>query len=98
MFETLVRSNGGLLYSLFESTGEFTGMKCTTGLHASVLFTVRAAHGAFPLNSLSEVEWKGPQTHFHQHRRGRQMSCVAFTRLDFIHVKFLVVTVGEFSI
>lgn len=98
MFEMLVRSNGGLLYSLFESTGEFTGMKCTTGLHASVLFTVRAAHGAFPLNSLSEVEWKGLQTHFHQHRRGRQTSCVAFTRLDFIHVKFLVVTVGEFSI
>lgn len=99
MFETLVRSNGGLLYSLFESIGEFTvhevhyRSSCLCTLHSQ-----RAAHGAFPLNSLSEVEWKGLQTHFHQHRRGRQTSCVAFTRLDFIHVKFLVVTVGEFSI
>lgn len=58
MFETLVRSNGGLLYSRFESTGEFTGMKCTTGLHASVLFTVRELHMVLFLSTPS-AKWNG---------------------------------------
>lgn len=58
MFETLVRSNGGLLYSLFESIGEFTVHEVHYRSSASVLFTVRKLHMVLFLSTPS-AKWNG---------------------------------------